>query len=178
MVIDKETGLLSVARYCPSPHCDQRPNGQVPSLIVVHAISLPPGIFAGNDVVDFFQGKLDTSQIPYYAQLSDVRVSAHLFIRRSGEVVQCVPFHIRAWHAGHSRFATQTHVNDFSVGIELEGTDTAPFTDAQYRCLNRVTAVLRQTYPSMEQAPVVGHSDVAPVRKTDPGLGFDWSRVL
>jgi AmpD protein len=177
MRIDTQTGLLNNALLHLSDHCDLRLCPDDLALIVVHGISLPPGQFGGDDVLDLFQGTLDCHKHPYYAQLKGVRVSSHLFIRRDGEVVQFVPFHLRAWHAGMSRFANRTACNDFSIGIELEGTDTGSYTDTQYESLNAVLVALRDAYPSLAQAPVVGHSDIAPQRKTDPGLGFDWGRV-
>lgn len=178
MRIDIQSGLFVNAPFYATTHYDQRPNPDDLSLIVLHAISLPPGQFGGDDVIAFFQGKLDCSLEPYYAQLKGVRVSAHLFIRRSGEVVQLVPFHLRAWHAGVSRFANRTGCNDFSIGIELEGTDTRAYSDAQYDALNAVVLALRQAYPTLTGAPIVGHSDIAPDRKTDPGVGFAWERIL
>jgi len=177
MRIDTQTGLLITATFHMTEHCDRRFAADDLSLIVVHGISLPPGEFGGGDVIDLFQGKLNCATHPYYAQLQGVRVSSHLFIRRDGGVVQFVPFHLRAWHAGVSRFAHRTACNDFSIGIELEGTDTSAYTDAQYTSLNTVLVALRDAYPSLVGAPVVGHSDIAPLRKTDPGLGFDWGRV-
>ena len=177
MKLNRETGLLEGVVYYATDHCDERPVDVQPSLMVIHAMSLPPGQFGALDVVDFFQGKLDIEKHPYYRQLSGVRVSAHCWIRRHGEIVQFVPFHRRAWHAGVSRFAHRSNVNDFSIGIELEGTETSDFTEVQYQQLSELLSVLRLNYPEMTQAPVVGHSDVAPCRKTDPGLGFDWSRV-
>lgn len=177
MKVNRETGLIEDVKYCTSDHCNDRPNTMDISLLVVHAISLPPGGFAGDDVVALFQGKLDTSKHPYYRQLAGVQVSAHCWIRRDGELIQFVPFHRRAWHAGVSRFAHRNNVNDFSIGIELEGTETAPFTKAQYACLNELIKALREAYPSLQSAPLVAHSDIAPGRKTDPGLGFDWSKV-
>lgn len=177
MQVDVQTGLLSNANFYQTTHFNVRSNERDMSLVVLHCVSLPPGQFGGDDVIDFFQGKLDCQKEPYYAQLKGVRVSAHLFIRRDGEVVQFVPFHLRAWHAGVSRFGNRTDCNDFSIGIELEGTDTAAYTQAQYHAVNEVIAALRQAYPSLQYAPVVGHSDIAPLRKTDPGLGFDWVRI-
>lgn len=178
MKVNPETGLVEGIAYYASTHCNHRPVGVEPSLFVVHAISLPPGQFNGDDVIHLFQGKLDIEAHPYYRHLAGVRVSAHCWIRRCGELVQFVPFHQRAWHAGVSRFAQRTNVNDFSIGIELEGTETASFTQAQYAQLNRLIAALKQAYSSLESAPIVGHSDIAPVRKTDPGLGFDWQRLV
>ena len=177
MKVNPETGLVEGVAYYASEHANGRPQGVPVSLIVVHAISLPPGQFGGDDVINLFQGKLDSEAHPYYRQLAGIRVSAHCWIRRHGELVQFVPFHLRAWHAGISRFAHRTNVNDFSIGIELEGTETSQFTEVQYAQLNALIAALKRAYPSLQSAPIVGHSDVAPVRKTDPGLGFDWSRV-
>lgn len=178
MKVNSITGLVEGVAYYATDHCNDRPNGIEPSLVVLHAISLPPGQFGGSDVIDFFQGNLSLASHPYYQQLVDVHVSAHCWIRRCGELVQFVPFHRRAWHAGVSRFANRTGVNDFSIGIELEGTETASFTEAQYAQLNCVIAALKQAYPSLKSASIVGHSDIAPVRKTDPGLGFDWQRLV
>lgn len=178
MSIDLSSGLWHQAVFLPSPFCNTRPAGLPISLMVVHAISLPPGQFVGDDVVDLFTGNLDCKKHPYYQQLVGVEVSAHIFIRRTGEAIQCVPFHQRAWHAGVSRFGPQVGCNDFSIGIELEGTETSYFTAAQYEALNALIAALRLAYPSLQQAPVVGHSDIAPLRKLDPGVGFDWSKVI
>jgi AmpD protein len=177
MRIDTQTGLLIGADFRETSHVNLRKNTQSLDLIVVHAISLPPGKFDSDDVLDFFQGNLDCQKHPYYAQLQGVRVSAHLFIRRDGDVIQFVPFHLRAWHAGVSRFGNRVDCNDFSIGIELEGTDTAAYTDRQYQTLNEVTSALKVAYPSLVHAPVVAHSDIAPLRKTDPGLGFDWTKI-
>lgn len=177
MHVDVKSGLLSAATYFPTEHYNVRQQPYDIQLIVVHAISLPPGQFDGNDVIDFFQGKLEVSRHPYYAQLKGVRVSAHLFIRRDGSICQFVPFHLRAWHAGVSRFSARRDCNDFSIGIELEGTETAPYTEQQYQALNAVVIALGEAYPYLQHVPVVGHSDVAPVRKNDPGLGFCWEKL-
>lgn len=177
MYVDVKSGLLSTATYFPTEHHDARNQQDDIELIVVHGISLPPGQFGSDDVIDFFQGKLDIARHPYYAQLKGVRVSAHLFIRRDGSVCQFVPFHLRAWHAGVSRFAGRSNCNDFSIGIELEGTETANYTESQYQALNAIVAALTVAYPYLRGAPVVGHSDVAPVRKNDPGVGFCWEKL-
>lgn len=177
MKVNPETGLVEGVAYYASTHCNHRPVGVEPSLFVVHAISLPPGQFNGDDVIHLFQGGLNIDAHPYYRQLAGVKVSAHCWIRRNGELVQFVPFHLRAWHAGVSRFAQRVNVNDFSIGIELEGTETALFTKAQYARLNELIHALREAYPSLQSAPLVAHGDIAPGRKTDPGLGFDWSKV-
>jgi len=177
MQVDVKSGWLVGVRQCPSPHVDDRPDGMSVDLLVVHAISLPPGQFGGDDVLNLFMGSLDVDAHPFYAQLSGVRVSAHVFIQRDGTCVQFVPFHRRAWHAGVSRFGSREQCNHFSIGIELEGTETSAFTAAQYACLRALIAALRTAYESLQRAPVVGHSDIAPLRKQDPGLGFDWSRL-
>jgi len=146
-------------------------------LIVIHGISLPPGQFGGPYIDQLFTGRLDPSTHPYFRNLEGLRVSSHLLIRRTGEVVQYVPLERRAWHAGKSRYRGRERCNDFSVGIELEGTDDRPYTTAQYRRLATVVRVLRRGVPSLARAPLVGHSDVAPGRKTDPGPAFDWPRL-
>jgi len=169
-----ETGWLAGARRVPSPNQDGRPDAADIRLVVVHNISLPPGEFGGPGVEQLFTNRLDPGEHPYYASIQGLRVSAHFFIRRDGEVVQFVPCTQRAWHAGASVWQGRERCNDFSIGIELEGTDDQPFTDAQYATLNRLLALLRRRYPI---TGVAGHSDVAPGRKTDPGACFDWSRV-
>lgn len=168
-------GWLTAARRLPSPNCDPRPDGEAITLVVIHSISLPPGEFGGPGVEALFTNQLDPTTHPYYETLRDLRVSAHFFIRRNGELVQFVPCSQRAWHAGASSWRGRARCNDFSIGIELEGSDAVPFTDAQYAALNRLLAVLCAAYPI---ADVVGHADIAPGRKTDPGPHFDWQRVL
>ncbi len=164
-------GLLSGAEFIPSPNCDDRPAGEPVSLVVVHAISLPPGVFGGDGIERLFTNRLDPDAHPYYAEIHGLRVSAHLLIRRDGSMIQFVPFDRRAWHAGVSSWRGRERCNDFSIGIELEGCDDKPFDAAQYRCLAGVVAALRQRYPGLE---VAGHADIAPGRKTDPGPHFDW----
>jgi AmpD protein len=167
-------GWLGGVRRLPSPNCDERPAGMAVDLLVIHNISLPPGNFGGEAVIDLFTNRLDPTAHPYFASLCGLRVSAHFFIRRDGELLQFVSCDRRAWHAGASRWRGRERCNDFSVGIELEGTDTLPYTEAQYRCLKRVGHALRRRYPIRE---MVGHADVAPGRKTDPGECFDWARA-
>lgn len=167
-------GRWSPARFVPSPHCDERPPGEIPRLIVIHAISLPPGIFGGEDVEKLFTNCLDPCAHPYYENIGHLRVSAHFFIRRDGQVMQFVPCHQRAWHAGVSSWQGRERCNDFSIGIELEGCDDQPFTDDQYKQLITLIRVLRQKWSIQD---IVGHSDIAPGRKTDPGSYFDWSRL-
>lgn len=166
--------LTDVARV-PSPHCDDRPEGDIPSLLVIHNISLPPGEFGGPYIDQLFTGRLQASEHPFFAEISHLRVSAHCLIRRDGSIVQYVPFDRRAWHAGVSKYEDRERCNDFSIGIELEGTDTLPFTDEQYRQLALVTRLLCLAYPITPNR-ICGHNDIAPGRKTDPGPAFDWDR--
>jgi AmpD protein len=167
-------GLLSGCEYIPSPNCDDRASGAI-ELLVIHNISLPPGEFGGDAVQRLFTNTLDPAAHPYYAQIAGLKVSAHFFVRRDGHVVQFVPCLQRAWHAGESCWQGALRCNDFSLGIELEGTDEAPYTDAQYDALDRLTRALRAAYPIRG---IAGHSDIAPQRKTDPGPSFDWARFL
>lgn len=169
---------LCEARRVPSPNCDERPAADDISLLVIHNISLPPGEFGGPHVDELFCNRLDPDAHPYFAGICQLRVSAHLLIRRDGGLVQYVPFHLRAWHAGQSSFEGRARCNDFSIGIELEGTDDLPFTDAQYGALARATRALLSHYPGLDRSRIRGHSDIAPGRKTDPGPSFDWGRYL
>lgn len=175
--IDTATGLLDGARQCPSPNRDARPDPEAIELVVVHGISLPPAEFGGDGIDRLFTNTLDPAEHPYFAEVAHRRVSAHLLIRREGELVQYVPFHERAWHAGPSSWCGRSGCNDFAVGIELEGTDELAYADAQYRRLADVVAALATAYPRIEPGNVVGHSDIAPGRKTDPGPAFDWERL-
>ena len=164
-------GVLAGARQVLSPNHDARPAGVRIDLLVVHNISLPPGRFGGPEIEALFLNALDCSRHPVFAALRDLRVSSHFLIRRRGELIQFVPCDLRAWHAGVSSWAGRVRCNDFSIGVELEGTDQRPYSAAQYRRLARLTRALRERYPV---ADIVGHSDIAPGRKTDPGLSFDW----
>ena len=177
MHIDVDTGLLDVAEQIPSPNQDDRPEACDPDLIVVHSISLPPGEFGGAYIEQLFTNRLDPRAHPYFGEIAGLEVSAHLLIRRGGELIQFVPFHRRAWHAGDSSFEGRDRCNDFSIGIELEGTDDGDFTDAQYRVLVDVVEALSETYPSLSPPRIAGHSEIAPGRKTDPGPGFDWEML-
>jgi len=170
-----QDGWIVGVKQVPSPHFNSRPAEEEPSLLVVHNISLPPGEFGGPYIDALFTGQLDASAHPFFAEIAQLRVSAHCLIRRDGEIVQYVPFHLRAWHAGVSCWQQRENCNDFSVGIELEGTDTLPYTDAQYQALQQVTALLMQHYPLTVER-ITGHSDIAPERKTDPGPAFDWEK--
>jgi AmpD protein len=175
--VNPESGLLDGARLCLSPNRDSRPAGAVPELVVIHCISLPPGEFGGPEVEDFFCNRLDWSAHSYFQGIQGVEVSAHLYIRRNGEVLQFVPFGERAWHAGESTFRQRECCNDFSIGIELEGEDTTAYQAAQYDSLCRVIVALMRAYPSLTARNIAAHSDIAPGRKTDPGPVFDWLRL-
>lgn len=168
------SGWLPGARHLPSPNCDARPEGTAIELIVIHNISLPPGVFDGDAVIDLFTNRLDWDAHPYYQSIRGLEVSAHFFIRRNGSLIQFVPCALRAWHAGASNWQGRERCNDFSIGIELEGSDDLPFTDAQYATLVPLLATLKTAYPIQA---VVGHSDIAPGRKTDPGPHFVWQRL-
>jgi AmpD protein len=175
--VDPETGQVSGARQHASPNADPRPAGCGPELIVVHGISLPPGEFGGPWIDDLFTNRLDPAAHPYFAGIAAQRVSAHLLVRRDGELVQYVPLTRRAWHAGESCYLGRERCNDFSVGIELEGSDDQAYAPEQYRVLARLVVAMRRALPSLATASVVGHSDIAPGRKTDPGPSFDWGRL-
>ncbi|MEL0028262.1 MAG: 1,6-anhydro-N-acetylmuramyl-L-alanine amidase AmpD [Perlucidibaca sp.] len=166
---------LSTARRCPSPFFNERPAGEI-SLVVLHNISLPPGQFGGPWIDQLFSGTLASEGHPYFAEIHGMEVSAHLLIRRDGEVVQYVPFDARAWHAGRSCYQGRENCNDFSIGIELEGCDDQPFDDRQYDSLHDVLRAIWMRYPDTREA-LTGHSDIAPGRKTDPGPSLDWERV-
>lgn len=167
-------GLIEGVRYLASPNCDERPPETAIELIVIHNIGLPPGEFGGPGIVDLFLNRLDPAAHPYYAGIAQLRVSAHFLIRRDGELIQFVACAQRAWHAGVSCWRGRERCNDFSLGIELEGSDEKPFEDAQYVRLAALVRVLRGRYPI---ADITGHSDIAPSRKTDPGPYFDWQRL-
>ena len=169
-----DAGWLFGARRVPSPNCDERPADEAVELAVIHAISLPPNEFGGPGIVHLFTNCLDPAAHPYFGEIQDLRVSAHFLVRRNGELIQFVACSRRAWHAGASSWRGRDNCNNFSIGIELEGCDQLPFEDAQYLTLNRLLAELRRRYPL---TAVVGHSDIAPGRKTDPGPCFDWHRV-
>lgn len=172
--VDSTTGLVSGARQLHSPHCDARPAGATIDLLVIHGISLPPAEFGGPWIERLFMGTLPPEAHPYFATVAPLRVSAHLLIRRDGELVQFVPLQRRAWHAGNSSFEGRNACNDYSIGIELEGTDAIPYTPAQYAALATVSREILSANPAMTPGRIVGHSDIAPGRKTDPGPAFDW----
>lgn len=175
--IDTDTGLIHQARQVASTNYDARPAGSNPDLIVVHAISLPPGEYGGPWIDRLFCSRLDPAAHPYFAEIENLRVSAHVLIRRDGELVQYVPVGQRAWHAGESCHDGRQACNDFSIGIELEGDDDTPFTDTQYAQLSALCVALQQLYSGITPERIVGHSDIAPGRKTDPGPQFDWDRL-
>lgn len=170
MDVDAE-GLVRDATQVPSLNRDERQTGENVTLLVIHSISLPPGDFGGPGVGHLFTNALDCGQHPYFSSLQGLKVSAHFFIRRDGSLLQFVPVHLRAWHAGESIWKTRSRCNDFSIGVELEGMDDQPFAAAQYLILARLTTALKRRYPI---ADIVGHADIAPERKTDPGPFFDW----
>lgn len=171
----RTTGRVPEARWCPSPNYGERPPGAAVSLLVVHNISLPPGQYGGPWIEQFFANRLDPGAHPYFASIASLQVSSHLLIRRDGELVQFVNLLERAWHAGRSCFAGQEECNDYSIGIELEGTDTAPYTPVQYQALADVSNRIMRAWPAIDAGRITGHSDIAPGRKTDPGPAFDWA---
>jgi len=175
--VDLESGLLRGARQIASPNFDSRPAGVETDLIVVHGISLPPGEFGGPWIDRLFTNTLPPQQHPYFAEVAPLRVSSHLVLDRDGKVTQYVRFTDRAWHAGKSVYKQREACNDYSVGVELEGTDTLPYAAAQYGALAEVVAALCAAYPRLSARRLVGHSDIAPGRKTDPGPAFDWPRA-
>ncbi len=168
-----ERGLLRGVSFIPSPNFDERPEGISIDLIVIHNISLPPGEYGGNGVVELFTNSLVESEHPYYTGIAGLRVSSHFFVRRNGEIVQFVPTTQRAWHAGISSFRGREKCNDFSIGIELEGSDFSPFSEEQYDSLKALTLSILEKHP---QCSLAGHAEISPGRKTDPGPFFDWNR--
>lgn len=175
--LDAGGDWLLEAERSPSPNCDERtPAGEI-ALVVVHGISLPPGEFGGPWIEDLFLNRLDPDAHPYFREIEGLRVSAHVVIRRDGQLLQFVPFSKRAWHAGQSCFRGRSGCNDFSIGVELEGTDDLPYTEAQYRMLAAVIAALRLRYPAIDAEAIAGHDAIAPGRKTDPGPAFEWKKL-
>lgn len=173
-----ESGWLVGVRRILSPNYNARPPGGDISLLVIHNISLPPNCFGGPYVQQLFTNCLNPDEHPYFAEIAERKVSAHLLIERDGRVTQFVSFNDRAWHAGESRYAGRSNCNDFSIGIELEGTDTTPYTDAQYRQLQDTLRTLLASYSGLAPTRIVGHCDIAPGRKTDPGPAFVWERLM
>jgi len=175
--LDATGNWFADARRIPSPNFDARPSGCGIDLIVVHGISLPPGEFGGPYIEQLFCNRLDPQAHEFFRAIAAVKVSAHLLIRRSGDLVQFVALSQRAWHAGESRFGDRVRCNDFSIGVELEGTDRASYEDVQYERLGGVCLTLMHRWPAIGPHRIVGHSDIAPARKTDPGPAFDWPRL-
>tara|TARA_B100000929_G_scaffold118478_1_gene93890 strand:- start:550 stop:1095 length:546 start_codon:yes stop_codon:yes gene_type:complete len=167
---------LDQAEFIESPNFSERPEGVDPSLIVVHNISLPPGRFGGDFIKQFFVNSLNSELHPYFKEISDLRVSSHLLIERDGNIIQFVEFNKSAWHAGVSEYEGQKDCNDFSIGIELEGTDSDPYQDIQYSILSGISECLMGSYLEINKERIIGHADIAPDRKTDPGDSFDWLR--
>ena len=179
--IELESGVLQGVTFLASPNFDHREAGVLPDLIVVHGISLPPNQFGGEAISQLFTNQLDPKEDPYFEKIKHLRVSAHALIRRDGEIIQYVPFHHKAWHAGLSEFEGRSACNEFSIGIEMEGTDETCYTARQYTALAQLIKSLWATYPSLQAHHVVGHNEIAPGRKTDPGPYFQWdslSRLL
>ncbi len=172
----KSDGWITGVKQCASPNADERPLESAIDLLVIHNISLPPGEFGGPYIEQLFCNQLDPEAHSYFRGIAHLKVSSHLLIRRDGEIIQFVPLNRRAWHAGESSFCGQSCCNDFSIGIELEGTDEQPFSEAQYTALADISRLILQTYPGITRERITGHSDIAPGRKTDPGQAFDWTR--
>lgn len=178
VISNRQNIWLDYAKKIPSPNFNQRPELTTVSLLVVHNISLPPGEFGHDYVEQFFQNQLDIPRHPFFDEIKDLKVSSHLYIKRSGELVQFVPLDQRAWHAGLSSYEGDENCNDFSIGIELEGTDTNPYTDAQYQTLVATTLDIQRLFPAISNERITGHEHIAPGRKTDPGPAFDWPYYL
>jgi AmpD protein len=177
MPVTLTAGRVAEALWCPSPNSNERPAGAQPELVVLHNISLPPGDFGGGHVEAFFCNRLQTAAHPYFGEIAGLTVSAHFLVDRRGRLTQFVNCHRRAWHAGVSCWRGRDNCNDFSIGIELEGTDHTPYSDAQYQALGELLPALWRAYPALTPAALAGHSDIAPGRKTDPGPAFDWERL-
>jgi len=177
MQIDPATNLLKEADYILSPNMDDRPEGAEINLLVIHSISLPPGEYGGNSIEQLFTNSLQPNAHPYFQEIHHLEVSAHVLIKRDGSVIQFVPFDKRAWHAGESCYQGNERCNDYSIGIELEGTDTDPFENRQYETLVELVKALCEYYPSITTQRIAGHSEIAPGRKFDPGSGFDWNKL-
>jgi len=178
MQVAQGSGLLDTARQVSSANQDARPAGTEIHLLALHNISLPPGQFGCPSIEQFFTNCLDAAAHPYFAEICPMQVSAHLLIRRDGELIQFVPFHRRAWHAGESCYQGRNRCHDFSIGIELEGSANTPYTESHYQCLAELIPRLMQAYPGIRREQIVGHSDIAPGRKTDPGPAFDWQALF
>lgn len=176
--LDKSGNRVTQSRQIESPNFDERPDPKEISLLVIHGISLPPNCYGGPHVDQLFTNTLNPDEHPYFKDICHLRVSSHLMINREGQVTQYVPLSKRAWHAGESEFKGRKVCNDFSIGIELEGCDNEPYTDSQYNILIELTDVIRAHWQAISKDRIVGHADIAPGRKTDPGPAFDWQRFL
>jgi len=170
-----EDNLLIGANFIESPNCSER-DGEEISLLVIHNISLPPNQFGNNYVEEFFLNKLDSNSHAYFKEINNLKVSSHLFIKRDGSITQFVPFNLKAWHAGVSDYKGRDNCNDFSIGIEMEGADDIEYTEDQYKSLSKATNLLMNSYPLIKIDRIVGHSEISPSRKTDPGPSFSWSK--
>lgn len=173
---NRTSGLITPCRFARSPNCDARPESAKIDVIVIHCISLPPHCYGGDFIEQFFTNRLDSTAHTYFKEIATLKVSAHFLIKRNGELIQFVPTVLRAWHAGVSTFHHRKEVNDFSIGVELEGCEEQPFADAQYTVLSNLVVRLMDAYPAITKQHIVGHSDIANGRKTDPGPYFDWQR--
>ena len=176
--MEVENHIFKNVRFLQSPNYNDRPDKEKISLLIIHCISLPEGSYEGSNVEDFFLNKLSISDHNSFDEIKDLKVSSHLYIKRNGELIQFVPFNMRAWHAGESSFKNKDNCNDYSIGIELEGSDDDIFEDIQYEKLSQITEILLQEYTGISKEDIKGHSDIAPGRKTDPGILFDWDRYL
>lgn len=177
MQLDLKNGLIDSVRLQLSPNCDDRPDESDISLVVIHGISLPPGEFGGAGIDQLFTNTLDPEEHPYYEEVYQLKLSCHLLIRRDGELIQYVPFNKRAWHAGESVHDGREQCNNYAIGIELEGTDEQPYEAVQYERLAEVIKLLFDSYLKLDRNSIVGHCDIAPDRKTDPGPAFDWKKL-
>ena len=175
--INNNSALFDDITQYHSDNCDNRPKDIIIDTIIIHCISLPMGSYDNQNIVDLFTNNLDINQDPSFKSLKDVRVSSHLLIKRDGEIIQFVPFYLRAWHAGVSKHKERDNCNDYSIGIELEGTDKSKFTDVQYDRLNEIIRSLKDFYPKIVDENIIGHNEVSPDRKNDPGPYFEWNRI-
>ena len=175
--INPNSHLISNIPYLESQNCDARPEGVDIDTIIIHCISLPDGEYGNDNVINLFQNDLDISKNESFQSLEGVKVSSHIFIRRDGEVIQFVPFNLRAWHAGTSMHIKKSNCNDFSIGIELEGSVSSKFSENQYKILIELIATLKSNYPKIRDSNIIGHNEIAPNRKEDPGKFFDWERI-
>ena len=176
--INNNTNLINDIAYHRSDNCNNRPDKTVIDTIIIHCISLPSGCYNNRNIIEFFTNNLDTNKDPSFVSLKDTKVSSHLLINRDGGIIQFVPFSLRAWHAGISKHGKRRNCNDYSIGIELEGSDDDIYSDLQYEMLIKITNEIINEYPLLDKKSIIGHSDVSPGRKVDPGSKFDWNRFL